>query len=145
MNPIDAFRAAQEKRKLLQDEARGIGIDEDYISLLVDTFYQRIMVHPDLGPVFNSRISDWGPHLAKMKLFWGSIMLRTSLYEGKPMQTHLELRGLAKPEHFAMWLGLFEEVLRETAPSDEVVEKFMGRAKEMGSRIRGAMYPDYDG
>jgi hemoglobin len=141
VNSIDAFRAAQEKRKQLQDESRAIGINEEYIDLLVDEFYAKVMVHPELGPVFNARICDWTPHLAKMKLFWGSIMLRTSLYEGKPMQTHPALRDLARPELFAVWLALFEEVVRETAPNDEVVDKFMERAKQMGTRIRDAMYP----
>ena len=141
MNPIDAFRAAQEKRRELQDEARGIGISEEYINHLVDSFYEKVMVHPELGPVFNARISDWGPHLAKMKLFWGSIMLRTSLYEGKPMQTHLGLRDLASPELFDSWLTLFESVLRETAPSDQVVDKFMERARQMAGRLSSAMYP----
>lgn len=144
MRPLAAYKKAQEKREELQTQARAIGISEDYIDLLVDRFYDAIQVHPELGPVFATKISDWGPHLAKMKLFWSSIMLRTAIYEGKPIPAHQAVSADARPEYFASWLTLFEQVLRETAPNEQVVAAFMARAREMGARIRKAMYPDYD-
>ena len=53
-----------------------MGIDEAYISLLVDTFYERIRDHAVLGPIFAEKIGDnWGPHLARMKDFWASVAL----------------------------------------------------------------------
>lgn len=135
MDSLEAFRAAQAKRADLSAEARGWGIDEEFISRLVDQFYLRVQAHPELGPVFQDRIGDrWPIHLAKMKTFWESIALRTALYEGKPMETH---RGLlaARPEHFAQWLVLWEEVLAEVAPSTAARDYLLERARSMGSRL----------
>ena len=59
---------AQLHREQVQHEALKIGIDEDYISVLVDTFYDRIRSHEVLGPIFADAIgSNWEPHLEKMK------------------------------------------------------------------------------
>ncbi|MDP3370176.1 MAG: group III truncated hemoglobin, partial [Brevundimonas sp.] len=67
------------------------GIDEPMIARLVDAFYDRVRVDPLIGPVFNDRISDWGPHLARMRLFWSSVALMSGVYHGRPMPKHLPL------------------------------------------------------
>ncbi len=140
MNPLDAFNLAQQIRLGLQDEVRALGINEEYISTLVDTFYTKVRANPDLGPIFGSRIGDqWEPHLAKMKIFWGSVMLRTGAYGGKPMQVHVGIKE-AKPAHFQTWISLFEETLKETAPNSKVVELFMERAMTMSDRLLSVMF-----
>ena len=140
MNPLDAFNLAQQIRLGLQDEYRTLGINEDYISILVDQFYTKIRANPDLGPIFGSRIGDqWEPHLAKMKTFWGSVMLRTGAYGGKPMQVHVGVKE-AIPEHFQIWIKLFNETLDETAPNGKVVELFMERALQMSDRLQSVMF-----
>ena len=140
MNPLDAFNMAQQIRLGLQNEYRGLGINEEYISTLVDQFYTKVRANPDLGPIFGSRIGDhWEPHLAKMKTFWGSVMLRTGAYGGKPMQVHVGVKE-AKPEHFQTWIKLFNETLNETAPNDKVVELFMERALQMSDRLQSVMF-----
>jgi hemoglobin len=140
MNPLDAFNLAQQTRLGLQEEYRALGINEEYISRLVDQFYTKVRANPDLGPIFGSRIGDhWEPHLEKMKTFWGSVMLRTGAYGGKPMQVHMGIKE-AKSEHFQTWISLFKETLLETAPSDRVVELFMERATTMSSRLQTVMF-----
>lgn len=140
MNPLDAFNQAQQIRMGLQDEYRGLGINEEYISTLVDRFYSKVRANPDLGPIFGSRIGDhWEPHLAKMKTFWGSVMLRTGAYGGKPMQVHVGVKE-AKPEHFQTWIKLFNETLNETAPNEKVIELFMERALTMSDRLQSVMF-----
>ncbi len=140
MNPLDAFNLAQQIRLGLQDEYRALGINEEYISTLVDQFYTKVRANPDLGPIFGSRIGDqWEPHLAKMKTFWGSVMLRTGAYGGKPMQVHVGVKE-AKPEHFQTWITLFEEALKETAPNARVIELFMERAHQMSDRLQSVMF-----
>lgn len=135
VDSVEAFRKAQENRKLLAQEVRAMGIDEEFISKLVDTFYLRVQADPELGPVFNDRIEDrWPVHLAKMKQFWESIALRTALYEGKPMETHRKLDE-ARPEHFSIWLKLWDETLREIAPSPEAANFLMEKARSMGQRL----------
>ncbi len=140
MNPLDAFNMAQQIRLGLQDEYRALGINEEYISTLVDQFYTKVRANQDLGPIFGSRIGDqWEPHLAKMKTFWGSVMLRTGAYGGKPMQVHVGVKE-AKPEHFQTWIKLFNETLNETAPNERVVELFMERALQMSDRLQSVMF-----
>lgn len=94
-------------------EAR-TGIDEAMIHLLVHTFYQRIRTDPVLGPVFEARITDWPPHLARMCAFWSSVVLMTGRYHGRPMQAHAPLPVDA--QHFDRWLALFEATARDVCP-----------------------------
>ncbi len=87
------------------------GIDEALIDQLVERFYEKVRADALLGPVFEAKIEDWGPHLAQMKLFWGSVALSTGLYNGRPMPKHMRLPVDA--EHFDRWLALFEDTARE--------------------------------
>lgn len=137
---IEIYRLAQENRRRLQEEARSIGIDETYISILVDSFYDRVRKHPDLGPIFEEAIGDhWAEHMPKMKAFWASVVLRTGAYGGKPMLVHKALTN-ARPEHFAIWLSLFEETLKETAPNAAVAKAFLDAANQMSVRLKAGMF-----
>ncbi len=102
---------ARARRAAAVDRARAeTGIDETLIDQLVERFYDSVRADPLLGPVFEDRIRDWGPHLAQMKLFWGSVALGTGLYAGRPMPKHMRLPVDA--EHFDRWLALFEATAR---------------------------------
>ena len=88
------------------------------ISDLVDTFYTRVRAHHRLGAIFEQRIDgDWPPHLAKMKLFWASVLLRTGEYKGKPVPVHARLSGVVTDDYRA-WLGLFRTTVREVFAPD---------------------------
>lgn len=140
MEPIQAYNQALKKREELQQAARNMGVTEDYISTLVDAFYEKVRNHQELGPVFNSAIQHrWPVHLAKMKLFWSSVALRAGTYKGDPMKTHKALTN-ASPHHFKIWLNLFEKTLQETAPNQDVVDYFMGFAHTMSPRLQKAMF-----
>lgn len=91
------------------------GLSEALLSDLVDRFYDRVRVDPLLGPVFDEKIRDWGPHLAQMKLFWASVALGTGTYDGRPMPKHMRLPVDA--EHFDRWLALFEATARDLLPA----------------------------
>ena len=139
MDTAEAYRIALEKRKELQGEARAMGIDEAYISELVETFYAKVRLDPHIGPVFERVVKDnWEPHLAKMKAFWTSVILRTGEYKGKPMVAHSHVKG-GESAHFDIWLTLFEQTLNETAPSPESSALFLERAKFMAPRLMSAM------
>ncbi|MCB1547253.1 MAG: group III truncated hemoglobin [Hyphomicrobiaceae bacterium] len=90
------------------------GIDEDMIHLLVHTFYDRVRADSLLGPVFDARITDWPPHLARMGAFWSSVVLMTGRYHGRPMQAHAPLPVDA--QHFDRWLNLFKATARDLCP-----------------------------
>jgi len=111
------------------------GIDEAFISRLVDEFYARVRRHPRLGPVFEDAVDDWPDHLARLKLFWQSVVLGTGVYSGRPMQAHMRVPAI-EPAHFGEWLYLFEQTLRELTPDDNKVDFFMIRAHRIGENLK---------
>jgi len=140
MNTREAYQTALELRENLQDEARQKGIDEEFISRLVDDFYLKVRGDPILGPIFDDVIQDnWPEHLLRMKKFWASMALRTGDYKGKPMVVHRALKT-GRPEHFGIWLALFEETLDEISPTPEAKAHFMDLANVMAVRLSSAMF-----
>lgn len=89
-------------------------ITEEEISTLVDRFYAKVQLDPEIGPIFNETIEDWPTHLALLKNFWSTVMLTTGRYKGDPMMTHLQLP--LEPNHFNRWLELFAETARQVLP-----------------------------
>jgi hemoglobin len=88
-------------------------VSEDGIRLLVDAFYGKVRLDPELGPIFARAIpNDWGPHLTKMYAFWSSVMLTTGRYKGNPVVKHLVTPGI-EPHLFERWLALFDETCCE--------------------------------
>lgn len=94
----------------------GTPITEQEISTLVDRFYAKVRLAPDIGPIFNAVIVDWPYHLALLKDFWSTVMLTTRRYKGDPMMRHLQLP--LDPDHFERWLALFAETAKEVLPPD---------------------------
>ena len=134
-------QSAADRRQKIQDHAASIGVTEAYISTLVETFYQRIHTHAQLGPIFEHTIGedDWERHLATMKLFWSSVALSTGHYSGQPVPKHKAISGI-EDHHFALWLGLFEQTLTDTAPSAEASAYFMERANRIAESLRLAIF-----
>ena len=132
-------------RQKIREDAAAVGIDEAFISKLVDEFYSRVREHPHLGPVFNGTVTDWPEHLNKLKAFWASVALNAGAYSGRPMQAHMRVPAI-EPAHFGEWLFLFEQTLRDIAPTDAAVEYFMVRANRIGESLKlGLFYrPDTD-
>jgi hemoglobin len=123
---VHAHAAAARARK--RAEAETIGIDNAFVSDLVERFYGRIRDDGLLGPIFAARISDWPHHLDRMKRFWRSILHNSGEYAGNPMARHLAIPGLSKT-HFAHWLDLFYATLRE-------IERDPAATRLVGTRAR---------
>ncbi len=131
---------AERKRAQIREAASIMGIDEAYLSLMVDEFYIRIRADAHLGPIFEAEIGDdWGPHLDRMKRFWASVALNAGSYAGKPVAVHRRLRGVV-PEDFSLWLALFRATLEDTAPTPEAVQYLMVRAERIAQSLRMAMF-----
>lgn len=81
------------------------------IELLVNTFYEKAQKNELLGPVFNSKISDWDKHLNIMYTFWETVVLDAYTYKGTPFNKHTELP--INKSHFDEWVGLFHSVVDE--------------------------------
>ena len=134
------MRTAAARRAQLQAEAAALGIDDAYISTLVDTFYERVRENPLIGPIFDEAIGDgWAPHLARMKDFWASVALNAGRYSGKPVPAHKKLSNV-QPWHFKIWLALFRATLEDTAPSPEAAHYFMIRAERIAQSLQLAMF-----
>lgn len=89
-------------------------ITEAEISTLVDTFYAKVRIDEEIGPIFNAIVDDWPHHLATLKDFWSTVLLTTGRYKGQPLMTHLQLP--LDPDHFERWLALFAETATEVLP-----------------------------
>lgn len=139
-----SVQTADVRRAQIQADAAAMGIDDAYISVLVDTFYERIRDNPLIGPIFENAIGDnWDAHLARMKDFWASVALNAGRYSGKPVPKHQKLidgQQPTQPGHFNIWLALFRETLEETAPSPGAVVYFMERAERIAQSLQFAMF-----
>ena len=124
---VHAHAAAARARK--QAEAAAMGIDDAFVSRLVDSFYARIRDDALLGPIFAARIEDWPWHLDRMKRFWRSILMNTGEFSGNPMTRHLAIPGLDEA-HFAHWLELFYATLRDLE-SDPAATRLVGTRARM--------------
>jgi hemoglobin len=127
------FRSAEERRAaivaLTQKET---GIDETMIETLIRAFYARVRQDALLAPIFESRISEWEPHLDNMFAFWSSLTLQTGRYHGQPMAKHMPLAVDAR--HFDRWLALFEETARDLCPP-AAAERFIERARRVAESL----------
>lgn len=123
---------AERRAQVVANIMAATGIDDDMISLLVDTFYARVRKHAVLGPIFNTHVSDWDTHLAQMRLFWSSVALMSGRYHGRPMPKHMNLP--IDSRHFDQWLTLFQEVAQEICPS-KAAEHFIERARRIAESL----------
>lgn len=133
-------RSAEDRRREIQEHAARLGINEAFVSNLVDSFYARVQTHPLLGPIFEKEIKDeWEPHLAKMKDFWSSVAMNTGRYSGKPFPAHMKLTGVT-PAHFNIWLALFRLTLEDISENPETVDYFMERADRIAQNFQFGMF-----
>jgi hemoglobin len=86
-------------------------ITESQIASLVERFYAKVQVDPEIGPIFQGAIENWDAHLALLKDFWSTVLLTTGRYKGNPLLAHFPLP--IKETHFSRWLTLFSETARE--------------------------------
>ena len=108
------------------------------IKLLVDAFYQRIMVDDVIGFFFTKVIPlNLEKHLPIMYDFWETILLGNITYKGNPMLKHIDLnrKEPLKPKHFERWLELWETTLQENFRGKNADEA-LNRAKQIGALMQ---------
>ena len=98
-------------------------ITEAEIASLVERFYAKVRLDPEIGPVFNDAVEDWNAHLALLKDFWSTVLLTTGRYKGNPLLAHFRLP--IEEKYFARWLTLFSETANQvlTAPQSAIVTR----------------------
>ena len=121
-------------RRRKREDAEDIGVDADYISSFVERFYGKIREDELLGPIFAERIQDWPLHLGRMKAFWRSVLHNSGEFSGNPMIKHIVIPGIEE-RHFAHWLGLFYETLRDEEPTDAATRLVADRARMIADSL----------
>jgi hemoglobin len=111
-------------------------ISEQEISELVDRFYAKVQLDPEIGPIFNEKIQNWPAHLALLKNFWSTVLLTSTRYKGNPMLTHLQLP--LQPAHFRRWLELFRETAGETL-SPEHAQIIITKSERIAVNFQAAL------
>lgn len=125
----------EELRARARRDMAAIGITAPFIPLLVDTFYDRVRAHPQLGPVFEARLAGrWPEHMEKMKRFWSAVAFKDGGYGGKPVMAHQGVANLDAPL-FQVWLGLFSATLDDIAPTPEAKAWFMSTAERIARSL----------
>ena len=121
-------------------EMQALGINRALLSAVVDTFYARVSEHPELGPVFNARLSGrWSEHTLKMKSFWSAVAFHDGSYGGKPVQAHLGVANLT-PELFPKWLELFETTLDNVVTNEDAKAWFMATAERIARSLTISLF-----
>lgn len=128
----DMAQAEERRARIAQQMREKTGIDEPMIERLVRGFYARIRSDDLLGPIFETRIQDWEPHLQRMCAFWSSVVLSTGVYRGQPMRVHLPLPVDAV--HFDRWLKIFEQTARDLF-DEAVAQYFIEPARRIATSI----------
>jgi hemoglobin len=111
---------------------------ESQIASLVRLFYERARAHPQLGPFFETAITDWDHHLRVVEDFWSHALLGTQRYKGHPFPAHVDI-GIQR-EHFDLWLSLFRPAATETL-SEDLAHKAIARAEHMAESFRAGLFP----
>ena len=73
-------------------------------------------------------------HEEKIAAFWRNAILFERSYNGNPQRVHAQ-REAVEPEHFAVWLELFDEVLAENL-SPELAEAWSALAHRIGRGLK---------
>lgn len=108
------------------------------IRFLVDSFYKKIRVNNELGPIFNTQIIDWPSHIEHLSNFWHSSLFHSGTYRGNPIVKHTQVDQKANQEitqlHFGTWLQLWFETIDENFHG-EVAQLAKNRARNMSTFI----------
>ncbi|QTD54566.1 group III truncated hemoglobin [Parasphingorhabdus cellanae] len=124
--------------------AAALGITEVRISELVERFYEKIRGDALLGPIFDEKVTNWPPHLARMKDFWTSIAIESGRFRGNPMIKHLAISDI-KRIHFDRWLALFDETLQEVMPNAGACRFLSERAARIADSLMTGISIHRDG
>ncbi len=85
------------------------------IILLVDTFYQQVLIDETIGYIFTDVVKiQVEEHMPVMYDFWCSVLLREQSYQGNVMLKHIALnRRVSLTEaHFDRWVFLWNSTIQ---------------------------------
>ncbi len=116
-------------------------ITAEQITAQMRAFYVEIRRHEILGSIFTDRIgtdaATWRTHEDKIASFWRNAILHERSYDGRPQQVHMATPSVM-PEHFPIWLDLFEQVARQTLP-DTAATPWVALARRIGDGMQAGV------
>ena len=117
--PSIAFPETPERRAEIARQIRAATeLDELLLERVVRAFYGTARQDPVIGHLFDD-VQDWEAHIARITAFSSSVALISGRYHGNPMGPHLKLP--LEPPHFAHWLTLFEQTVRDLCLNPAVI------------------------
>jgi hemoglobin len=125
--PENPERRAEVTRRVRE----ATGLDDAILERLVRAFYERARRDPEIGAKFDA-VRDWEEHIARITSFWSSVALLTGRYHGQPLAPHMKLD--LHPRHFARWLVLWEQTVRETCPR-QAVDYLVDKARRIATSM----------
>jgi hemoglobin len=98
------------------------------ITLLVDSFYEKVKRNEHIGYIFNDVAKvDWEHHLPIMYQFWENVLFHTGTYARNAIAIHRNLNQQTplNRDHFAEWLRMWKETVDELfeGPQAEVIKQ----------------------
>jgi hemoglobin len=111
------------------------------LSRLVKWFYAKVRYEPEVAGIFKSHVHNWPEHIRLIIEFWSLMTGGPSSYGGG-MGKHIFLH--LKPEHYAVWLAVWEQNCLELLPYKEAMEMIQlahnigDDLRRMGSRATAA-------
>jgi hemoglobin len=104
------------------------------VSLLVQTFYERVLKNEELKPFFKNL--NFEEHLPKMIHFWSFVLIDEPGYSTNVTDKHMHMP--LKQNHFDIWLSLFNETIDDLF-SGEKAEMAKQRAYTIAWTISNKM------
>lgn len=89
--------------------------NKEDITLLVNSFYDKVLKNEELSPFFKKLNFDI--HLPKMIHFWSFVLLDEPGYTTDLTKKHTNMP--LKKEHFEIWLQLFNETVDQLFEGDK--------------------------
>jgi hemoglobin len=102
-------------------------LGENVLSLLVDTFYEKVSVHPELAPLFPDDLTETA---RKQKQFLTQFLGGPALYteeHGHPMLRARHMPFTITPKHAQAWLSCMESAMDDVGVEGLIREYMMER------------------
>ena len=117
--------------------------NRDDISTLVRTFYSKIRMDAELGPIFNAVITNWEQHLELLTTFWHMSLFGGRDYKGDPFKAHQKVdnstNNIITANHFGAWLNLWFATIDELFEGDNA-KTLKRRARKMQTPLMIAIF-----
>lgn len=102
------------------------------LSRLVKWFYAKVRYEPEVAAIFSEHVKNWPEHIRLIIDFWSTTTGGPANYPGG-MGKHIFLR--LQPEHYAVWLAVWEQNCIELLPHAEACE-MISLAHNIGDDLR---------